>query len=64
MRSFEKIMVHPRCPHVAEEMRLYSYKVDRVTDEVLPVLVDKHNHCVAALRYALEPVIRGKVDRR
>lgn len=64
MRSFEKIVVHPRCPHVAEEMRLYSYKVDSVTDEVLPVLVDKHNHCVDALRYALEPVIRGKVDRR
>lgn len=64
MRSFEKIVVHPRCPHVAEEMRFYSYKVDSVTDEVLPVLVDKHNHCIDALRYALEPVIRGKVDRR
>lgn len=64
MRSFERIVVHPRCVHTAEEMRLYAYKVDSVTDEVLPVLVDKYNHCIDALRYALEPVIRGKVERR
>jgi len=28
---------------------------------VLPVLIDKHNHCMDALRYALEPVMKQRV---
>lgn len=64
LRGFSRIVVHPRCARTAEEMRLYSYKTDPLTGEVLPLLVDKHNHCIDALRYALEPVIRGKVGRR
>lgn len=61
LRSVKKIHVHIRCPYMAEEMRLYSYKSDTLTNEVLPVLIDKNNHCIDALRYALEPFIRGKV---
>lgn len=48
MRNFEKIVVHPRCEQTAREFRLYSYKVDRLSGDVLPVVVDAHNHyCVA-----------------
>ena len=57
LRSFEEIVIHERCRHTAEEAGLYSYKVDRVTDEVLPVLLDKHNHCWDAVRYALDGLI-------
>ena len=63
MRSFRRIVVHPRCPHTAAEMVNYSYKVDSVTGDVLPILVDKDNHCCDAIRYALEPVIRNKIKR-
>ena len=63
MRSFRRIVIHPRCPHTADEMKRYSYKVDSITDEVLPILVDKDNHCCDAIRYALEPVIRNKIKR-
>ena len=63
LRGFARIVVHPRCVHMAEEMRLYSYKTDPLTGEVLPQLIDKNNHCVDALRYALEPVIRNKVGK-
>lgn len=63
MRSFRRIVIHPRCPHTAEEMKKYSYKVDSITEEVLPILVDKDNHCCDALRYALEPFIRNKIKR-
>jgi len=38
-------------------MKHYSYKTDKLTGDVLPVLEDKHNHCIDALRYALEPVM-------
>lgn len=60
LKGFEGIRVHPRCKHTADEMRLYKYKVDRVTDDVLPILVDAHNHCIDAMRYALDGYIRGR----
>ena len=60
LRSFERIVVHPRCLHTAEEMRLYSYKTDRLTGDVLPDVVDKHNHCVDGIRYALAPLIENQ----
>ena len=59
LRGFEQIVIHPECPHTAEESRLYSYKTDRLTGDVLPMIVDAHNHCIDALRYALEPVIKA-----
>jgi phage terminase large subunit len=59
LRSFEAIVIHPDCRHTAEEARLYSYKVDRLSNDVMPVIVDKHNHCMDAIRYALTPMIRG-----
>jgi phage terminase large subunit len=58
LRSFAQIVIHPDCPHAAEESRLYSYKVDRLTGDILPVVVDAHNHCWDDARYALEPIIR------
>ena len=62
LRGFEEIIIHPRCKHTAEEARLYSYKVDKVTREVLPVVQDKHNHCWDAVRYALDGYITRRGD--
>jgi len=55
LRSFD-IVVHPRCRHTADELALYSYRIDRQTNEVLPILEDENNHVIDALRYALEGV--------
>lgn len=64
LRSYEKIVIHPRCTHAAEEARLWSYKTDKLTGDVLPVLVDKHDHCWDATRYALELIIQaGRPNR-
>jgi len=60
LKSFE-IVVHPRCRHTIDELNHYSYKVDRQTGDVLPVIVDSFNHCLDALRYSLDGVIqRGR----
>jgi len=59
LRSFEKIVIHERCKHAAEEARLYKYKVDTRTGEVLPVIVDAHNHVIDALRYAISKLVRN-----
>lgn len=48
LKSFDKIIVHPRCVHAADEFYKYSYKVDKNNGDVLPIIVDANNHCVAA----------------
>lgn len=60
LRGFEKIVIHPRCKETAKEARLYSYKTDRITGEVLPIIVDKYNHCWDAIRYGLDGYITSE----
>lgn len=55
LQSYD-IVVHPRCKHVIDELTLYSYKTDPITGQVLPILEDKNNHLIDALRYACEGV--------
>lgn len=64
LRAMEQIVIHPRCRHTAEEARLWSFKTDRLSGDVLPELVDKHNHTWDAIRYALEPVILNAASKR
>ena len=59
LRSFD-IVVHPRCKHTIDELTLYSWKTDPLTGQILPVLADKDNHVIDALRYALEALRRAR----
>ncbi len=60
LRGFKQIIIHPRCKETAKEARLYSYKTDRITGEVLPVILDANNHCFDAVRYGLDGYITQK----
>ena len=60
LRGFEEIVIHERCKHMRDEAALYKYKVDRQTNQVLPVIVDKHNHCWDAVRYSLDGYIQAR----
>ena len=60
LRSFDKIYIHPRCKHTYEEFKYYSYKKDRISGDILPIIVDDWNHYIDSIRYALEPYIRNK----
>lgn len=62
IKSFRKVYVHPRCKEVINELKRYSYKVDRKTDEILPIPEDKFNHYIDALRYALNMYIKKEVS--
>lgn len=53
LKSYD-IVVHPRCRHTIKELTMYSYKIDDDTGLVLPVLADRDNHVIDALRYANE----------
>jgi len=66
IRGIKEIDIHPRCVHTASEARLYRYKVDqKQLDEygqpqVLPIIIDAHNHAWDAVRYGLD----GYIQRR
>jgi phage terminase large subunit len=63
LKSFD-IVVHPRCKHLIDELTMYSYKVDDLTGDVLPILADKDNHVIDALRYACEGARRSIKQKR
>jgi len=58
IRSFEKVIIHPRCKQTIDEFRTYCYKIDKLTDRPTTVPEDKNNHYSDALRYSLEQVGR------
>lgn len=61
------IVIHPRCTNFKNEISRYKYKEDR-NGNVLPVAVDRDNHLIDALRYALEDTMNERTikvrDRR
>lgn len=63
LRSFGRIVIHPRCVNMQREARFYSYKVDRHTGDITSKLVDADNHGWDAVRYALAPMIKRPTKR-
>jgi phage terminase large subunit len=65
LRGYEEIIIHPSCPKTAWEAHAWRYKVDpKIVDAqgqpmVLPIVVDKHNHCWDGIRYGLD----GEIQR-
>ena len=60
MKGYKKIIIAPSCKRTIEEFELYRYKQDKQTGEILPEIVDKDNHCIDAIRYALDPTIKQR----
>lgn len=60
LRTYAEIVIHPRCKRAVQDARLWRYKVDPRTQEVLPVLQDGNDHTWDAARYALSPMIRQR----
>jgi len=58
LRAYSEIVIHPRCKETIKECRLYSYKRDRTTNEVQPDPIDLYNHCIDAIRYAVQKRIK------
>jgi len=52
------IVVHPRCANLARELGSYSYKIDKRTGAILPLVDDGNDHLIDALRYACERLHR------
>ena len=58
MRSFDKIIIHKRCINTIFEFGNYKFKVDSKSGQVTNLIVDKYNHHIDSIRYALEPIYK------
>lgn len=58
-----EIVVHPRCKHTIDELSNYAYKKDPATNKPVPILEDKNNHVIDALRYACEGARRAALAK-
>lgn len=62
IKGFNRIVIHDRCKHMQQEARLYSFKKDKMSGDVLPVIVDKNNHGWDSVRYSLDGYIQRRGD--
>ena len=51
-----KLIVHPSCVNIIEELQNYSYKKDKNSNEYTNEINDNHNHGLDALRYSLQAI--------
>lgn len=59
------IVVDERCVKTIEELENYTWKKDKKTNEYINEPVDSYNHCIDAIRYAIQDNIyrqQGKLD--
>lgn len=63
IKSFDKVIIHERCKHTANEFSTYSYKVDERSGDITDKIIDANNHCIDSLRYSLERCMkRSKIN--
>ncbi|MBF7019631.1 PBSX family phage terminase large subunit [Staphylococcus sp. 18_1_E_LY] len=59
------IIVDERCYKTIEELDNYTWKKDKHTDEYYNEPVDTYNHCIDALRYAVEELmIKNREEKK
>ena len=69
LKAFDHIYLDPDCKKILFELTSYKYKIDETTidhrtgkPEILPIIIDKHNHGIDSLRYALVDIIKQKTS--
>lgn len=60
LQGLDAIIIDPaRCPHAADEFTLYEYEIDKRSGDVMTGYPDgQPDHCMDAVRYAMEAVYR------
>ncbi len=62
LKSYQHIIIHPRCIHALEEFGLYKWRTRHLGDQDIIIPdepEDQNNHCIDAIRYSIEPIILG-----
>lgn len=58
LQSYD-IVIDPQCTHAEYEFTSFAFKIDPLTNQVLPILEDKNNHIIDAVRYSCESLRKG-----
>lgn len=61
IKGFENVIIHPSCVNIIEEFRRFSFKIDKKTNEILPIVLDDYDHGIDALRYSLNSLIQHNI---
>ena len=49
-----ELIIHPDCKEILNELQNYAWEKDKQTNEYINKPIDKYNHYLDALRYALQ----------
>ncbi|QDP67040.1 MAG: putative terminase large subunit [Prokaryotic dsDNA virus sp.] len=60
IRGFKSVIIHPSCKGAIDDFRMYSHKIDKLSGDILPDVVDANNHAPDAIRYAIAPLIKAQ----
>jgi phage terminase large subunit len=60
LKTYDQIVIHPRCVNFAQEARLYSYEIEAQTSKILRSVRDMHNHGWDSIRYGHDGLIVAK----
>lgn len=66
LQNFE-IVIHTRCAHAQDAFLNYKHPIDKMTEQILPVLPKGKDHVIEAARYMVEDIRRfeeGKPKRK
>ena len=64
IKGCKRVIVHPSCKETIREFRTYSYEVHPRTGVVNhSKYEDANDHCIDAIRYAVEPHALGRDER-
>ncbi|SHJ65081.1 phage terminase large subunit [Hathewaya proteolytica DSM 3090] len=55
-----KLIIHPNCINIQEELKNYTWQKDKLTKEYINKPIDNFNHLLDALRYATEDLQKAK----
>ena len=62
LKSFHRIYIHPRCPRIALEGKLWSWKVNKLGEVIRPnILVPGNDHGWDAVGYGGEAHVLGRI---
>ena len=61
IRGYDKVIIHSRCVNTIHEFGNYKYKVDSKSGQVTNKILDKCNHHIDAIRYALESHMKNQI---
>ena len=61
LQSYD-IVIDPQCKHAEYEFTSFAFKIDPLTNQILPIMEEKNNHVIDSARYATEGLRKGGVD--